>query len=101
MRQILGWVCVFLVATTSWPMAVRAQDAARMDQVVQEYVDAKQFMGSVLVARGDQVLFNKGYGHANLEWQIANTPTTKFRLRCRNTCRMHRRHGMRSHCNIC
>lgn len=51
-----------------------------MDKLVQEYVDAKQFMGTVLVARGDQVLFSKGYGEANLEWQVANTPTTKFRL---------------------
>jgi CubicO group peptidase (beta-lactamase class C family) len=37
-------------------------------------------MGSVLVARGDQVLFSKGYGSANLEWDIPNTPSTKFRL---------------------
>src|SRR5215469_277632 len=53
---------------------------SRMDQVVQSYVSNKQFMGSVLVARGDQVLLSKGYGSANLEWQIPNTPTTKFRL---------------------
>src|SRR5215469_8796616 len=53
---------------------------SRMDQVVQSYVSNKQFMGSVLVARGDQVLLSKGYGSANLEWQIPNTPSTKFRL---------------------
>ena len=40
---------------------------SRMDQIVQSYVANKQFMGSVLVARGDQVLFSKGYGSANLE----------------------------------
>jgi len=57
-----------------------AQDTARMDQVVQYYVASNQFMGTVLVARGSDVLFSKGYGSANLEWQIANTPTTKFRL---------------------
>lgn len=51
-----------------------------MDQVVQSYVSNKQFMGSVLVARGDQILLSKGYGSANLEWQIPNTPSTKFRL---------------------
>src|SRR5262245_33319246 len=55
-------------------------DPARMDQIAQSYVANKQFMGSVLVARGTEVLFNKGYGSANLEWQIPNTPTTKFRL---------------------
>ncbi|MBN1570240.1 MAG: serine hydrolase [Acidobacteria bacterium] len=57
-----------------------AQDAARMDQVVQSYVSKGQFMGSVLVARGNDVLFTKGYGSANLEWNIPNTPRTRFRL---------------------
>jgi CubicO group peptidase (beta-lactamase class C family) len=37
-------------------------------------------MGSVLVARGGQVLLSKGYGSANLEWEIPNSPNTKFRL---------------------
>jgi CubicO group peptidase (beta-lactamase class C family) len=56
------------------------QDIARMEQVVQSYVTDKKFMGSALVARGDEVLFSKGYGSANLEWQIPNSPSTKFRL---------------------
>jgi CubicO group peptidase (beta-lactamase class C family) len=50
-----------------------------MDEVVQSYVP-REFMGSVLVARDRVVLFNKGYGSANLEWDIPNTPSTKFRL---------------------
>src|SRR5262245_20587612 len=53
---------------------------ARMDQIAQTYVTNKQFMGSVLVARGNDVLLSKGYGSANLEWNIPNTPSTKFRL---------------------
>jgi CubicO group peptidase (beta-lactamase class C family) len=57
-----------------------AQDTERMDQIVQSYVSDKKFMGTVLVARGDQVLFSKGYGSANLEWNILNAPNTKFRL---------------------
>jgi CubicO group peptidase (beta-lactamase class C family) len=55
-------------------------DTARMDQIALSYVNAKQFMGSVLVARGDEVLFDKSYGMANLEWSVPNTPTTKFRI---------------------
>jgi CubicO group peptidase (beta-lactamase class C family) len=40
-----------------------AQDnVSRMEQVVRSYVDAKQFMGSVLVARDRKVLLSKGYG---------------------------------------
>ena len=51
-----------------------------MEQVVQSHVANQSFMGSVLVARGSQVLFSKGYGSANLEWNIPNSPATKFRL---------------------
>jgi CubicO group peptidase (beta-lactamase class C family) len=68
------------VAAVAFALTVHAQDVARMDQVVREFVEAKQFMGTVLVARGDEIVFNKAYGSANLEWNIANTPTTKFRL---------------------
>ena len=60
--------------------AIPDTPAGRMDQIVQSYVSNKQFMGSVLVARGNEVLFSKGYGSANLEWEIPNTPSTKFRL---------------------
>ena len=58
-----------------------AQDnPARMEQVVQSYVANKTFMGSVLVVRDKAVLLEKGYGSADLEWDIPNSPTTKFRL---------------------
>lgn len=57
-----------------------AQDTVRMEQVVQTYVENRTFMGTVLVARGADVVLDKAYGSANLEWNVPNTPTTKFRL---------------------
>lgn len=57
-----------------------AQDVSRMDQVVQSFASNKTFMGSVLVARGNEVLLSRGYGFANLEWNIPNSPATKFAL---------------------
>jgi CubicO group peptidase (beta-lactamase class C family) len=66
---------LFLLTATGF-----AQDPARLEQIVQSYVADNHFMGTVLVAKGDQVLLNKGYGSANLEWNIPNTPSTKFRL---------------------
>jgi CubicO group peptidase (beta-lactamase class C family) len=71
---------VFAAAAFAFALAAHAQETARMDQTVQQLVDARQFMGSVLVARADQIVFNKAYGKANLEWNIANTPLTKFRI---------------------
>src|SRR5690242_10765478 len=53
---------------------------ARMDQVVGSYAAKQQFMGTALVARGNDVLFSKAYGSANLEWNIPNAPSTKFRI---------------------
>lgn len=38
------------------------------------------FNGSVLVAEGGSVIHKKGYGLANMEWDIPNAPDTKFRL---------------------
>ncbi len=72
--------CVLIVTALLLSLAVHAQDTTRMDAVVTPLVDSRQFMGAVLVARGDQIVFNKAYGSANLEWKIANTPTTKFRI---------------------
>jgi CubicO group peptidase (beta-lactamase class C family) len=57
-----------------------AQDPARLEQIQQSYVAENHFMGTVLVAKGDEVILNKGYGSANLEWNIPNAPSTKFRL---------------------
>jgi CubicO group peptidase (beta-lactamase class C family) len=54
-------------------------DAGRMDEVVRIYADdPPAFMGAVLVARGTDVLFAKGYGMANLQWSVPHTPTTKM-----------------------
>ena len=60
--------------------ALSAQDAGRMDRAISEHVDDKRYMGTALVAMGDDVLLDKAYGSANLEWDVANSPDTKFRL---------------------
>ncbi|MHB8164098.1 MAG: serine hydrolase [Methanoregula sp.] len=39
---------------------------------------AGRFSGTVLVARGDTVLLSKGYGMANEEFAVPNTPQTVF-----------------------
>jgi CubicO group peptidase (beta-lactamase class C family) len=37
-------------------------------------------MGTILVAEKDKVLLSQGYGYADLEWKIANSLATKFRI---------------------
>lgn len=79
-RQITLAVWLVCAWATLACVSSAQNNAPRMEQVVQFYVSRKQFMGSVLVARDKTVLFEKGFGFANLEWDIPNSPTTKFRL---------------------
>jgi CubicO group peptidase (beta-lactamase class C family) len=51
-----------------------------MDQVVQSYVSNGTFAGSVLVARGSDVIVSKGYGLANVEWNIPSSPSARFKV---------------------
>jgi len=70
---------VVLIALLTLPTC-SAQDMSPIDQLVTSYVSNGRFMGSVLVARNDALVFSRGYGSANLEWNIPNSPSTKFRI---------------------
>ena len=60
---------------------VLAQDkAAKIDELMKTYNSYRQFNGAVLVAENGKVIFKKGYGLANMEWNIPIEPDTKFRL---------------------
>jgi CubicO group peptidase (beta-lactamase class C family) len=52
----------------------------RMDALVRAYARLGRFSGAVLVARGERRLFAKGYGHADHEHAVLNTPRTAFRI---------------------
>ena len=71
-------VAVALAAIQSLAMA---QDkAARIDALMAQYHQKGQFNGTILVAEKRNVIIKKGYGMADMEWDIPNAPETKFRL---------------------
>jgi CubicO group peptidase (beta-lactamase class C family) len=74
--SITGALALFAMSAVS---DARGQDVRRLEEVV-DSLAAKGFTGSVLVAKGDEVLLNKAWGQANLEWDIPNTPATRFRI---------------------
>ena len=78
-----------LASLTSAPAQIPAQTTvqtpatdptARMQQVIRYYLENKSFMGTVLVVKDGKTLVDQGYGSADLEWKIPNTPPVKFRL---------------------
>ena len=58
-----------------------AQDhAAKIQEVLALAHKYRQFNGAALVAENGKVVYKGGFGMANMEWNIPNTPDTKFRL---------------------
>jgi len=68
------------VAIAGAGAATGQEFAAKADAYVQSWARDGQFRGSVIVAKDGKPVFRKAYGLANEEWDIANTPETKFRL---------------------
>jgi CubicO group peptidase (beta-lactamase class C family) len=54
--------------------------ATTMDEILTKISSSGLFSGSVLVAQNGNILLSKGYGLANRENNIANTPETVFRI---------------------
>jgi CubicO group peptidase (beta-lactamase class C family) len=56
------------------------QLASKIEEYMAARVRRDHFSGSILIARDGKVLYSQGYGMANLEHDVPNTPQTKFRL---------------------
>lgn len=54
--------------------------AAKIEELMDQYTEFEQFNGSVLVAEHGEVIYAKGHGLANMEFDIPNKPDTKHRL---------------------
>jgi len=51
---------------------------SKIDEYISQWHQTGRFHGVVLVAERDKVLFAKGYGYANREWKVPNSPDTKY-----------------------
>lgn len=61
--------------------AALAQDQAKkIEDLLSLAHKYRQFNGTALVAQNGKVIYKGAFGLANMEWNIPNTPETKFRL---------------------
>lgn len=58
----------------------KTEKADKLDELISTYAEYGKFNGSVLVAQKGEILLKKGYGFANMEWDIPNQPDTKHRI---------------------
>ena len=80
LHRLISLTVLTLTISLAGSATFAQNKAAKIDALVGQYVANRQFNGTVLVAEKGQVIFKKGYGMANMEWDIANAPDTKFRL---------------------
>jgi CubicO group peptidase (beta-lactamase class C family) len=76
LARMIGLLAALCFAPVAWGDDL----SSKFEQYMDAAVKVDRFCGSVLVSREGQTLFNRGYGMANIEHDIPNTPGTKFRL---------------------
>jgi CubicO group peptidase (beta-lactamase class C family) len=74
--RIRYFACILALALTTLgvPAARSRPFASRADDYLRAAARAGKFSGSVLVARGGRVLLSRGFGMANYELGVPNTP---------------------------
>ena len=77
LKRSLTLFLITLLATTA---AVAQDKVAKIDEMVRKFHEYRQFNGAVLVAENGKVIYKKGHGLANMEWEIPVKPDTKFRI---------------------
>jgi CubicO group peptidase (beta-lactamase class C family) len=78
-RQVFSLVAACAIAT--WAGVALTQDKPQaIETLLNGYRDAGAFNGAALVAENGRVIFKKGFGLADFEWQVPNTADTRFRL---------------------
>ncbi len=76
LTKIIVWL--FFLVICFMPLNAHTQEkSVRIEKLLHS---KKLFNGSVLVSDGGKIIFQKGYGYANFEWEIPNTSDTKFKL---------------------
>ena len=54
------------------------EQSSQLDNLLRRYHELGQFNGVALVVNAGSTVLREGYGLANREWQIENTPETRF-----------------------
>lgn len=83
LERLLTFIALCLAALAVGAPAA-ATDRAHLERDIDAYLQpllrTNNFSGVVLVAEGDRIVFQKGYGYASIEHQVANRPATVFQI---------------------
>ena len=80
MRLAAAALALLAFAPAAEPSVPPEALAKTVESVVAPFAERDVFSGVVLVARGDEVLFERAWGMANQEFSVPNRPDTRFRI---------------------
>lgn len=69
-----------LLIVISIQFSIAGDRNAKIDELLNYYVDNFQFNGTVLIAQNGIPFYEKAFGFANRTWEIPNDTDTKFRI---------------------
>jgi CubicO group peptidase (beta-lactamase class C family) len=78
LQKFLSVVILFILI--SYEIIFAQVKTAKIDEFMSAMVEYQQFTGTMLVAEKGKVIYKKGFGLANMDWDIPNVPNTKFRI---------------------
>ena len=73
-------ILAILILLVSQDYTLAQTKSQKIDELMSLYHKYHQFNGSVLVAEKGELIYKKGFGFADMEWEIPNDTETKFRL---------------------
>jgi CubicO group peptidase (beta-lactamase class C family) len=68
---VLFAACLLIAGCSAVPSIQKGQSLS-------EYLEAIDFSGSILISRNNEIIHSAGYGFANYELKVPNTPDTQF-----------------------
>ncbi|MCP3961888.1 MAG: serine hydrolase [bacterium] len=78
-KSALIWILATVLAAAPSAAETAPPDLEkRVDRFLQPYLDIGHLSGTLLIARGDEVLYEKSFGLANHEHGVPNTARTRF-----------------------
>ncbi len=79
-KTLTSLFSVLLLVLLTHPSLPAQTKAEEIDTLLTGYFESGFLNGAVLVAHEGEVIYKKGFGYADIEQEIPNTPGTKFRI---------------------
>lgn len=78
-KKLLALLLFIFCISSQEIIAQEATDYEKeIDKVIKPFKDFHIFNGTILVAKNGKIIYEKGIGQANMEWQVDNKPNVKF-----------------------